>query len=164
MGYIVAIDTSGNWKYIACVVTRVAPRIVVRPHIASLNRKVRKKVIDVILSFIASNGYALCSYVNLCVRVRSYKGTANKHSVWRSLLKFELSRVVNHLRDKGYWPIYAVYVDREFELFRSVVESIFQTNTVIIGKNEYVLLADVVGYVNLREKKLLKKYRNIVEL
>lgn len=165
VGFVLALDMSGDWTYLSAVVVFRRPRFVVRPHVSSLGRRVRLKVLRDVLSFIDSNCYALCVRALVRRRVREFLiRKANRAGAWRSALLFEFSRIANHLRDRGFFPVSVVHADNEFLSFRGIIEDVFGAESVFIGKDEYILLADVVGYVNLRFSKLLKSYSNIVEL
>ncbi len=135
-------------------------------HIASVGRRRREKIILSVLDFISQNGYGLCVESDIRIKVRALvvSRRSKKSSVWKHVITRELLRIANHLRDKNFWPITRVFADVEFNRFRDIIEKIFKTKNVVIGKNHMVVPSDILAYVNLRNKKLLKKYRNISEL
>jgi len=166
MEYTLALDTSDNWKYIAGVVILSFYSLNIKPHISSVNKKIRWKIIENILQFVSNGGaYAICLYSNLRSKIRAKaKNSRDKKSLWTKSLTFELRRMADHLRDKNYWPIDRIYADEEFSPFEQCIKSAFKARTIITGKNENIIIADIVAYINFRNRKIIKKYNNIVEL
>lgn len=163
--FFLCLDMSDDWRYIAAVVTVRRPHFVSCSHVARVGRRRRWRIVRDLLDFVEENGYGVCVFADLRSKVKSFAvGTVNRGVVWRRLLRFELVRVRNHLMSKGYWPIDTVFADNEFAVFRDVLVAVFRTRNVVIGKNEYVALADVVAYMNFRDRRFLKRYRRISEI
>ena len=165
-GYEIAVDMSGDWKYIGVVVFLGRPRRSFRPHVASLNRRARMRAIRELIDA-GSHGevYAVCIRAEARIRARQmYMITRNKHSAWRVVLSQELNKASQHLRSVRFWPILRIHADNEFRLFEDVLRKVFKTNNIVIGKDDYVAFADVVAYINLRHGGLLKSAKNIAEL
>jgi len=163
--YILALDTSGNWDFIACVVFK--PRYVrsLEGHVASLDRRVRSKIIRDVLEFIDDNCYGVCLNAKIRYRVRELRRFRNnKRWAWEYSVYLSLKSISQHLKNKNYWPISEVYADGEFQSFVRQIATNFNTTNIHIGKYSETVLADVLAYVNLRQPCLLKKYRNIIEL
>ena len=164
--YEIAVDMSGDWKYISVVVFLDRPRRSFRPHIASLNKRARMRVIKELVDA-SSRGeiYAVCIHAEARIKARQiYKIARNRRSAWSRVVSQELNKASQHLRFKGFWPVLRVYADNEFRPFEVVLQKVFKTNNIVVGKNDYVAFADIVAYINLRYKKLLKSTKNIVEL
>ena len=163
--YILLLDTSGSWEFIAAVVVRSIPRIYCS-HIAGIPRDKREKIINDVLKFIATNGYAVCvrALIHLKVRAISFGGRKNKARLWRNVLRSELYKIANHLRDVGYWPIDVVYADREFEGYMGILEEVFRLENVYVEKTDKLCLADTVAYLNFRDPKRLRGIKNIREI
>jgi len=151
--------------FIAAVVVRRSPSFSFKPHVAGINKRVRQKVITKVLDYIDTEGYGVCLRADIRRKVRSYtRLRVRKKDAWFSVVRNELERIANHLREKGFWPINCAFVDSEFERFTTVVSKVFGTPNIYVGKSNAVILGDVLAYVNLRERTLIKKYRSIVEL
>ena len=165
MAYILVLDTSGNWVYLAGVVATHLIDFGYYPHIARANKNTRKKIIDKVLTFMDSSCYGVCLKLNARLRVRELtKNRVKKDRAWRYVIRWGLSRLANHLRSKKYWPIDRIVADPEFRIFEDVLTDVFGIREVYVAKESVVILADVLGYVNLRMRHLLKKFRNIREL
>ena len=165
LGFSLALDTSGDWYYIAGVIVSKKPCLDLSSHIARINRRRRWKIVAQILDFIEFNGYGVCLLANLRSKIRTIiKYIANKNTAWRIALRFELVRLMNHLRSKGFWPIDVIFADNEFLVFKDLLSTLFRVKHIGIGKNEYVALADALAYTNFRNRKLLKRYKRIKEL
>ena len=165
MSYLLSLDTSGNWAFIAAVVVRRNPRFPYKSHVAGINRRIRWRIIVQVLEYINSEGYGVCLKTDIRRKVRLYtRQRISKSKAWISVLKRELERIANHLRDKKYWPIKHIYIDKEFIRFTDILKSIFKAESTYATKNSIILLSDVLAYTNHRKKFLIKKYSNIVEL
>lgn len=79
-------------------------------------------------------------------------------------MRHELRKIANHLKNLSIWPISVVYADREFVLYRIILEDIFRTNNIFVEKSDKLCLADVVAYLNFKEPRLLRKIKNLKEI
>lgn len=162
---ILIFDTSGDWRYIAAVVCEYHLETSVHPHIASKHRILRKEIIHRVLDFINNNCYGVClsAFVRKIVR-NLMERRKNKDWAWRTAIKYSLSRIRNHLVDKGFRNFEQIFADNEFRYFKNELKCTFGDVEIFIGKLEPILLADVLAYVNLKMRYMLKKYRNISEI
>ena len=155
--FILLLDSIGSWRYIAAVVVRSIPRISCH-HVAGLDRSKRKNIIKRALEILSSECYSVCihAFIHQKVRVLSYKNRKSKKRLWKGAIKHELTRIANHLKNLKFWPINIVYADREFELYRDIIEKVFKSDYVFIERSDKLCLADVVAYLNLSDLNLLK--------
>ena len=159
--YEVAVDMSGDWKYISVVVFFGRPRRSFRPHVASLNKKARIKVIKELIDA-SSRGeiYAVCICAEAKIKARQmYKITRNKYSAWKRVISQELNKASQHLRSKGFWPILRVHADNEFRPFETILQRVFKTNNTIVEKNDHVAFAGIVAYINLKHRSFSNQQR-----
>ncbi len=165
MGYILVLDSSGNWIFIACVVSRQWVDLGFFPHVAKVDRRKRLGIIVRVLDFINKSCYGVCIRANIIQRVRRLCGQRiKKRTAWEGTIRWVLERLANHLKSKGIWPVESIVADGEFAIFRRIIEDVFRTGNVYFGKERILILADVLAYVNFRMRHILKKYPNIVEM
>ena len=102
-GFVVSLDTSGDWRFIAVVVFRSFLPLDLGRHIASVDRRRRWRIIGRALDLIDKYGYGLCIRSDVVHRVRALTyERVKKGDAWRIAVREELLRIANHLGDKGF--------------------------------------------------------------
>ncbi|MEX0567666.1 MAG: hypothetical protein Q6363_000700 [Candidatus Njordarchaeota archaeon] len=164
-GFVLALDTSGDWKFIAGVVIKYMAIFDIGRHIASINHRLRKKIIIRVLNYIDKNCYGICVKTDLRQKVRKLRLAKNRKKwAWEYGVFLELKRIALHLKSRGLWPITEVYADGEFQHFTRQIAINFNTNLIRIGKYPEVVLADILAYTNFAQRNIVRKFKNIVEL
>jgi len=163
--FILLLDSSASWRYIAAVVVQKIPRISCY-HVAGMDRGKRKSMIKQALKILSTECYSICihAFIHQKIRVLSYKNRKSKKRLWRGAIKHELTRIANHLKNIKLWPISIVYADREFELYREAIEKVFEPESISIEKSDKICLADIVAYLNMNNIRLLKNIRGFKEI
>ena len=163
--FILLLDSSGSWKFISAVIVRRIPQISCC-HIARLDKNKRKYIIEQALKILTVECYSICvhAFIHQKVRMMSYGNRKSKKRLWRGTIKSELTKIANHLKNLKFQPIIIVYADREFYLYRDIIEEVFEADNVFIEKSNRLCLADVVAYLNLMNPRLLKEIKNFREI
>ena len=163
--FILLLDSSGSWRFIAAVVVQKVPQISCY-HVAGLDKSKRKKIIKQALEILSTECYSICvhAFIHQKIRMLSYGNRKSKKRLWRGAIKHELIKIANHLKNIKFWPIDIVYADREFELYRDMIENVFGIDNVSIEKSDKLCLADVVAYLNLSNPRSLRTIKNFKEI